>query len=96
MLPSLSRILAKVISIASNPLQQRQSIPLASFLQCLHLHPSIFPILICDESAAEASICLVSFPWLSFQMRFPVLTCNKSAAEAWICLVSEVATGGVP
>ena len=75
------RVLAKVISIAFISLQQRQSISLASFLQCSHLHQSKFPILICNKSAAEVWICLVSFSWLSFQTRFPILICNKTAAE---------------
>ena len=96
MLPSCSRILTEAISIAFTSLQQRQSISLASFLQCTHLHQSRFPILICNKSAAEVWICLVSFSWLSFQSRFPILICNKTAAEAQICLISKVATGGVP
>ena len=53
MLPSHSRILTKVISIASTPLQQRQSISLVLFLQCPHLHQSRFPILIHQQLKCE-------------------------------------------
>ena len=45
MFPSRSGILVEAISIASTS-QQRQSISLASFLQCSHLHQSRYPILI--------------------------------------------------
>ena len=40
MLPSSSGVLAEAISIASSSLQQRQSISLASFVQCLHFRSS--------------------------------------------------------
>ena len=40
MLPSCSGILAEAITIASTSLQQRQSIPLASFSQCPHFRNS--------------------------------------------------------
>ena len=33
--------------------QQRQSISLTLFLQCLHLHQLRFPILICNKLAVE-------------------------------------------
>ena len=56
MLSSHSKILAEAISIAFASLQQRQSISLASFLQCPHLHQSRFPILICNKSTAEAYV----------------------------------------
>ena len=46
MLPSRCVILAEAVSIAPISLQQRQSISLASLLQCPHLHQSRFPILI--------------------------------------------------
>ena len=46
MLPLRSGILAEAKSFASTSLQQRQSISLASFLQCPYLHQSRFPILI--------------------------------------------------
>ena len=39
-------------SITFTSLQQRQSIFLASFLQCPHLHQSRFLFLICNKSAA--------------------------------------------
>ena len=56
MLPSHSRILAQAATIVSTFLQQKQSISLASILQCLHLYQSRFPILICNKSAAEAEV----------------------------------------
>ena len=83
MLSSHSKILAEAISIAFASLQQRQSISLASFLQCPHLHQSRFPILICNKSTAEAYVQFF-FSWLSFQSRFPILLCNKTAAEAYV------------
>ena len=46
MLPSRSGILAEVVGIGPTSQQQRQSISLALFLQCPHLHQSRFPILI--------------------------------------------------
>ena len=83
MLSSHSKILAEAISIAFTSLQQRQSISLALFLQCPHLHQSRFPILICNKSTAEAYVQFF-FSWLSFQSRFPILLCNKTAAEAYV------------
>ena len=61
LLPARSGILAEAISIAFTSIQQRQSISLASYLQCPHLHQSRFPGLVCNKSAAEAWICLVFF-----------------------------------
>ena len=58
MIPSRSGILAEAISITFTSLQQRQSVSLASILQCPHLHQSRFPILICNKLAAEASVQL--------------------------------------
>ena len=72
MLSLRSDILAEAISIASTSLQQRQSISPGSFLKCLHLFESRFPILICNKSAAEAWICLVTFSWLSLPHVFSV------------------------
>ena len=46
---SRSRILAEAKSFAATSLQQRQSISLASFFKCPHLHQSRFPILICNN-----------------------------------------------
>ena len=60
MLTSRFGILAEAINITSTSLQQAQSISLASFLQCLHLHQSIFSIPVCNKSPAEAYICLVA------------------------------------
>ena len=56
MISSRSGILAEVISIAFTSVQQRQSISLASFLQCSHLHQSRFPILIFNKAALEAYV----------------------------------------
>ena len=46
MFPLCSTVLAEAISIASTSLREIQPISLGSFLQCLHLHQSRFPILI--------------------------------------------------
>ena len=54
MFPSRSGILAETMSIVPTSLQQRQSISLASFLQCWHLHKLRFPFLIYKKLAAEA------------------------------------------
>ena len=64
-------------------LQQRQSISLASFLQCPHLYLSRFPILICNKSAAEAWMCLVPFSWLSLPQVFSVQAQTEMVEEWW-------------
>ena len=53
---NIARCLSRVAGFQpkSSSLQQKQSIPLASFLQCRHLHQSRFLFLICNKSAAEA------------------------------------------
>ena len=56
MLSWCSGILVEAISIAFTYLQQRQSISLAFFQQFPHLQHSIFPILICNKTAAEAYV----------------------------------------
>ena len=52
MFPLWSGILAEAVRIASTSLQQRQSISLASFFQCPHLHQLRFRVLICNKSVA--------------------------------------------
>ena len=79
---SCSEILIEAISIASASLQQRQSISPASFFQCLHLHQSRFPILICNKSAAVECIYLVPFSWLPLPHVFSVQT-HEMAEECW-------------
>ena len=77
MFPPCSGNLAKAISVASSPLQQRQSISPALFLKWLHLHQSRFPILICNKLAAEAWICLVAFSWIILPHVFFVQAQNE-------------------
>ena len=90
MLPSRSGILAEAISIAFTSLQQRQSISLASFLQCSHLHQSRFPVLICNKSAAEAWICLVFF--LMALIPVDIAYSNMQENGSWsIRLISKAA-----
>ena len=60
MLPSHSGILADAVSIVSISPQQKQSISLASFLQCPHLHQLRFPILLSNKSAAIAEVSEVA------------------------------------
>ena len=73
MIPSRSGILAEAISITFTSLQQRQSVSLASILQCPHLHQWRFPILICNKLAAEASV--------QFQKQPPKVFCKKGVLE---------------
>ena len=76
MLPSRSGILSEAISIAFTSLQQKQSISLASFLQCPHMHQSRFPILIRNKTAAEA--------YVQSQKQPPTVFCKKSVHKNFV------------
>ena len=84
MLSSRSGVFTKTISISFTFLQQGQSISFASFLQCPHFHQSRFPILICNQSAAEARICLVFFLMALIPVLIYYSNMNKTAAEAYV------------
>ena len=83
MLPSHSGILDKILSIVSTSLQQRQSISLASFFQCPHLHQSRFPIVICNKFAAEAWISLVNSHGSHYHTFFSVQAQTEMVEEWW-------------
>ena len=84
MLSSHSGVLTKTISISFTFLQQVQSISIASFLQCPHFHQPRFPILICNQQAAEARICLVFFLMALIPIQIYYSNMNKTAVEAYV------------
>ena len=84
MLSSHSGVLTKTISISFTFLQQGQSISIASFLQCPHFHQSRFPILICNQSAAEARVCLVFFLMALIPIQIYYSNMNKTTVEAYV------------
>ena len=84
MLSSHSGVLTKTISITFTFLQQGQSISIASFLQCPHFHQSRFPILICNQSAAEARVCLVFFLMALIPIQIYYSNMNKTTVEAYV------------
>ena len=99
MLPSHCGILAELISIASTSisLQQRQSVSLASFLQCPHLQQLRFPILICNNIGSWSvnifcffSMALISTRFFLFRLKLKWLKNGRTKVFIVTCIFFRI------